>query len=89
LKVEILFYSLINIRILYYFIIIKFKNHHFNMHLNRFQKNESTYIDVWVLQNWLQVDESRSNIEFFYFQINRDFEYTYALSNCTYYSHNI
>jgi hypothetical protein len=35
------------------------------MHLSRFQKHEYTCIDVWVLQNWLQVDESRSNIEFF------------------------
>jgi len=34
------------------------------MHLNRFQKNESTCLDVWVLQNWLQVDEIRSIIEF-------------------------
>jgi hypothetical protein len=59
------------------------------MHLNRLKKKESTCIDVWVLQNWLQVDESRSNIDFFYFQINRGFKYTYVLSNCTYYSHNI
>jgi hypothetical protein len=26
---------------------------------------------------------------FLYFQVNRDLEYTYVLSNCTYYSHNI
>jgi hypothetical protein len=54
------------------------------MHLNRFKKTKSTCIDVWVLQNWLQVDESRSNIDIFYFQINSGFKYTY-----TYYSHNI
>jgi hypothetical protein len=35
------------------------------MHLGRFQKHEYTCIDVWVLQNWLQVDQSRSNIDFF------------------------
>jgi hypothetical protein len=58
------------------------------MHLNRFQINESTCIDVWVLQNWLQVHENRSNIDFFYFQINRDLDYIYVLSNCTYYNHN-
>jgi hypothetical protein len=34
------------------------------MHLNRFPKNKSTCIDVWVLQIWLQVDESRSIIDF-------------------------
>ncbi len=34
------------------------------MHLNRFQKNESTCLDVWVSQNWLQVDEIRSIIDF-------------------------
>ncbi len=44
---------------------IKFKNNIFYMHLNRFQKNDPTFIDVWVLQNQLQVDEKKSNIDFF------------------------
>jgi hypothetical protein len=86
LKVKTLFYSLTSIRIILYFIIIKFKNHIFNMHLNIFQKNESTCIDVWVLQNWLQVDESRSILIFLYFQVNGDLKHTYVFSNCTYYN---
>ncbi len=57
----------------FYFIIIKFKNHIFNMHLSRFQKNEPTYIYVWVLQIWLQVDQI---LIFFYFEVNGDLEYT-------------
>ncbi len=69
MKVEILFHSLISIRILFYFIIIQFKNCHFDMRLNRFQKIESFCINIWVLQNWSQVDESRSNIDFFYFKL--------------------
>jgi hypothetical protein len=60
------------------------------MHLSRFQKHEYTCINVWVLQNWLQVDESKSNIEFFFYsQVYIDLEYAYVFSNCTYYSHNI
>jgi hypothetical protein len=51
--IEMLFFSLISIRIFFYFILIKLKNHIFYMHLNRFQINEYTCIDVWVLQNWL------------------------------------
>jgi len=55
---------LTTIRIIFLFYYNKVQNHIFNMHLNRFQKNESTCLDVWVLQNWLQVDEIRSIIEF-------------------------
>jgi hypothetical protein len=45
------------------------------MHLSRFQKNEPTYIYVWVLQIWLQVDQI---LIFFYFEVNGDLEYTYV-----------
>jgi hypothetical protein len=68
---------------IFYFIIIKFKNHNFDIHLSRFQKNEYICIDVWVLQNWLQVDQSRSNIDFIYSQVNKYLKNTYVLSNCT------
>jgi hypothetical protein len=55
------------------------------MHLSRFSKHEYTCIDVWVLQDKLQVDESISNIDFFfYFQVNIDLEYAYVLSDYTY-----
>jgi hypothetical protein len=60
------------------------------MHLSRFQKHEYTCRDVSVLQNQLQVDESISNINFFfYFQVNRNLDYAYVFSNCAYYSHNV
>jgi hypothetical protein len=35
------------------------------MHPSRFQKNESIRINVWVLQNQLQVDKSKLIIYFF------------------------
>ncbi len=60
---------------LFYIIIIKFKNHIFNMHLNKFKKNKPIWIYVWVLQNWLQVNQI---LIFFYFEVNRDLKYTYV-----------
>jgi hypothetical protein len=57
--------------------------------LIRFFLNESICIDVWVLHNWLQVEESKSNIYLFYSQVKTNLKYAYVLWNCTYYNHNI
>ncbi len=38
---------------------------HIPINLSRFLKNDSfTSISMWVLKNWLQVDEKKSNMDF-------------------------
>jgi hypothetical protein len=67
LKVEILFYSMISMRIIFHFNIIILKNEHLHVDLSRFYKIASTCRKCAILQNGLQVDVI---LNFFYFQEN-------------------
>jgi len=57
LKVEILFYTMINMKIKFHFNIINLKDKHFHVDLSRFSKIASTCKNHLILQNGLQVDE--------------------------------
>jgi hypothetical protein len=64
LKVEILFYSMINMKLNFHFNIINFKYEHFHVDLNRFYK--IAYTSNLILKNGLQVHEI---LNVFYFQV--------------------
>jgi hypothetical protein len=57
LKVEILFYTMINMKINFCFNIINLKDEHFHVHLSRFYKIAYTYKKRLILQNGLQANE--------------------------------
>jgi hypothetical protein len=66
LKVEILFYSVISMKINFHFTIITLKDEHFRLDLSRFHKIASICKLCLILQNGLQVDEI---LNVFYFQV--------------------
>ncbi len=67
LEIEILFYSMINMKINFHFYIRIFLNEHLHVDLNRFYKIASTRRKFRILQNGLQIDKI---LNFLYFQIN-------------------
>ncbi len=75
---------MINMPLKGYHIGIYFKKCNFEHDLTQFLTRCFTF-----LPNWLQVDEKRVKIDFFYSQINGGLEDTYVLSNCAYYNHNV
>jgi hypothetical protein len=66
LKVEILLYTMINMKIKFHFMIIKLKDEYFHVDLSRFYKIAFTCKKCLILQNGLQVDEI---LNVFYFQV--------------------
>jgi len=66
LKVQILFYTMINMKINFHFNIINLKDEHFHVDLSRFYKIAFTCNKCIILQNGLQVDEI---LYIFYFQV--------------------
>jgi hypothetical protein len=85
LKVELLFYSMTNMNIIFHFIIVILKNKHLHVDLSRFYKIASTCMKCLILQNGLQVDEI---FNFLYFQINGALKKKCVLSNCACYIRN-
>jgi hypothetical protein len=75
LKVEILFYLMINMKIKFHFNIINLKYEYFHVDLSRFYKIAFTCRKCLILQNGLQVNEI---LNIFYFQVMK------ALKNNTY-----
>jgi len=76
LKVEILFYTMINMKINFQFNIMNLKDKKFHVDLNRFYKIASTCWKCSILQNGLQVDEI---LNVFYFQIMKALKNTCVL----------
>ncbi len=75
MKVEILFYLMINMKIKFHFNIINLKYEYFHVDLSRFYKIAFTCRKCLILQNGLQVNEI---LNIFYFQVMK------ALKNNTY-----
>ncbi len=76
MKVEILFYSMINVKIKFHFNIINLKYEHFHVDLNIFYKFASTCKKWLILQNGFQVDEI---LNIFYFQVMKALKNTCIL----------
>jgi hypothetical protein len=76
---------MINMKIIFQFIIIILKNEHLHVDLSRFYKIASTCKKCPILQNGLQIDEI---LIFFYFQINGALKHMCVLSNYACYNHN-
>ncbi len=76
MKVEILFYTMINMKINFQFNIINLKDEHFHVDLSEFYKIASTCKKCSILQNGLQVDEILNVV---YFQIMKAFKNTCVL----------
>jgi hypothetical protein len=73
LKVEILFYSMINMKIKFHFNIINLKDEHFHVDLSRFYKIAFICKKCSILQNGLKVDEI---LNVLYFQVNGALKHT-------------
>jgi hypothetical protein len=76
LKVEISFYTMINMKINFHFNIINLKDEHFHVDLSRFYQIASTYKKCLILQNGLQIDKI---LNIFYFQVMKALKPTYVL----------
>ncbi len=76
MKVKILFYAMINMKINFHINIINLKDEHFHVDLRRFYKTTSTYKKCPILQNGLQVNE---NLNVFYFQVMKAIKNTCVL----------
>ncbi len=76
LKLEIVFYSMINMKINFHFNIINLKDEHFHVDLSRFYKIASICKKCLILQNGLQIDEI---LNFFYFQVMKALKNTCVL----------
>ncbi len=66
MKVEILLYTMINMKINFHFNIINLRDEHFHVDLSRFYKIAFTCRKYSILQNGLQVNEI---LNAFYFQV--------------------
>jgi hypothetical protein len=66
LKLKILFYSIINMKIIFHFNIIILKNKHLHVDLNKICKITSTCRKFLTLQNGLLIDKT---LNFVYFQV--------------------
>jgi hypothetical protein len=87
LKVEILFYTMTNMMIIFHFMIIMLKTPILKVDLNMFFfLNAYICMRCSILQNGLQIDVI---LIFQNFQINEKLKDTYVLSNYACYNHNI
>jgi hypothetical protein len=76
LKVELSFYTMINMKIKFHFNIINLKDQHFHVDLSRFYKIASTCRKCSILQNGLQIDEI---LNISYFQVMKTLKNTFVL----------